>query len=248
MTYWARRIHGRDQWASVAGDGDTVLARYALGSWPAYPVVSGSSMPTTVSTAPAPDIRVTHLDKVLFVRGIASVNVRVAPGTRNDKVGVLPPGAAVEVTGKVVGRDWYRVALVGGTSGYVFAPLLGPPNRPATHAYTPQPPAPPDHAAVPWPIQVSSLVLGHEVGRKDRRYIYRTTQQSLEWSRTGVTSTWRNPVSGSSGSITPVRTYQNAYGQPCRIYNQTFAYLGALVQRTRLTACRDPHGKWSFAH
>ena len=245
MTYWARRIHGRDQRATVVGDDATVLARYTPGAWPVPtpPAVATSTAPAAPSAAPVPDIRVSSLDEVLFVLGASSVNVRGAPGARNEKVGVLPPGAVVAVTGKVEERDWYRVALVGGTAGYVFAPLLGRLDRPAAYTQPPAPPPPREHAAAPWPIQVSSLVFSNGFGHKDRRYVYRTTQHSLEWSRIGVTSTWRN-----SGSITPVRTFRNAFGQPCRDYSKSIVYRGARVKRSRHTACRELAGKWSIVH
>lgn len=247
MTYWARRIHGRDQRATVEGDGATVLARYTPGTGPTPtpPVVADTTSPVGTGAAPASGVRVSVLDDVLFVRGTSSVNVRAAPGTRNEMVGILPPGAAVAVTGKVEGLDWYQVTLVGGTAGYVFAPLLGRLERLLTHS--PAPP-PPDYTVAAWPIQVSSLVFDHGLGRKDRRYVYRTIQHSLERSRGGVTSTWRNPVSGNSGSITPVRNFHNAYGQSCRVYSQSVAYLGALVRHSRQTACREPNGTWSIVH
>ena len=54
----------------------------------------------------------------------ANANVRARPSTSAERLDTVPAGAAVAVTGKVLGVDWYRVALAGGGGGYVFAPLL----------------------------------------------------------------------------------------------------------------------------
>ena len=41
-------------------------------------------------------------------------------------IDTLAAGATVEVTGAVLGRDWYRIGLADGGVGYVWAKLLGP--------------------------------------------------------------------------------------------------------------------------
>jgi len=74
-----------------------------------------------------------------------SVNTRTGPGTTFERVQTLTRGTPVAVTGKVDGKDWYRIALAGGRTAYIFAPLLRDaapsPAQPAVGVYpeTPEP-------------------------------------------------------------------------------------------------------------
>ena len=52
-------------------------------------------------------------------------HVREGPDTTYPVLTTLSEGATVSVTGKVQGRDWYRVAT-GDATGYVWAKLLAP--------------------------------------------------------------------------------------------------------------------------
>ncbi len=54
---------------------------------------------------------------------LANANVRAKPTADSDKVGELSRGGDVEVTGDVVGANWYRVR-VDGKTGYVFGDLI----------------------------------------------------------------------------------------------------------------------------
>ena len=55
-----------------------------------------------------------------------SANVRAAPTTDSDKVGLLRAGASVQVTGRTPGPGdlWFQVVLADGGNGYVFGRLL----------------------------------------------------------------------------------------------------------------------------
>ena len=68
---------------------------------------------------------------------------------------------------------------------------------------------------------------------------------AIENARTGETSTWKNPDSGHSGSITPTNTFQNANGQYCREYQQTIN-VGGQKEQGYGTACRQPDGSWKI--
>jgi paraquat-inducible protein B len=57
-------------------------------------------------------------------------HVREGPGTTYRVIDTLPQGATVEVTGEVSGRDWYRVSLGDGATGYIWSKLLAPAVRP----------------------------------------------------------------------------------------------------------------------
>jgi surface antigen len=89
--------------------------------------------------------------------------------------------------------------------------------------------------------------MGGEVGKSldkaDQAYLARTTQNSLETSKTGVTSSWRNPDSGHHGTVTPTSTYQKASGEYCRQYEQTI-YVDGKEETASGRACRQPDGTW----
>ena len=70
-----------------------------------------------------------------------------------------------------------------------------------------------------------------------------TTQKSLESNQSGQTSTWKNPDSGASGTVTPTRTYQSTAGQPCREYQQTVT-IGGKTETVTGQACRQADGTW----
>ncbi len=68
---------------------------------------------------------------------------------------------------------------------------------------------------------------------------------AFENARTGEASTWRNPDSGNSGSITPTRTYQAPSGGYCREYQQDII-VGGETHKSYGTACRQPDGSWKI--
>ena len=91
--------------------------------------------------------------------------------------------------------------------------------------------------------------LGGEIGgsldKADRAYMQRNTQESLEHGRTGSTSSWRNPDSGNSGTVTPTQTFQKADGQYCREFEQT-VYVDGKKEAATGRACRAPDGSWKI--
>ena len=133
LTYAARRNYRREQHASVQGDDGLVLAaRYGQ----AHQILkqervenesSGSELNSdgqqqTVALEPL-GFMVLETDQTMVA--LKNANVRAGPSTEEMKVGTLRTSHSVKVTGKVKGRDWYRVALANGGSGFVWSPLLG---------------------------------------------------------------------------------------------------------------------------
>ena len=92
--------------------------------------------------------------------------------------------------------------------------------------------------------------LGSEAGKSldkaDRMYAERTAQNALETGRAGQTSRWRNPDSGHTGTVTPIRTYQTAARQDCREYETTVTIDGR-QERAVGRACRQGDGTWKIA-
>jgi formylglycine-generating enzyme required for sulfatase activity len=107
MTFQARKRFGREQVASVQGGGGVVLASY--------------DPQQKISIAP-PSVLIEEIDASYVA--IKTANVRSGPGTTFSRISQFSPGAAVDVTGKVRGKDWYRVALGDGGQGFVWGPLL----------------------------------------------------------------------------------------------------------------------------
>lgn len=84
---------------------------------------------------------------------------------------------------------------------------------------------------------------GDALDQRDRAYAMRSAHESLEWGRTGSTTTWHNPDSGNSGSITPLRTWERGRGDYCREYQQRVT-IGGWSEDAYGTACRQPDGSW----
>lgn len=87
---------------------------------------------------------------------------------------------------------------------------------------------------------------GSEVGRSldkaDITYHNRTNQRALESNKAGIPSSWKNPDSGASGTVTPTKTFQQN-GQYCREYTQSIS-VGGQAEKAYGTACRRPDGTW----
>ena len=87
--------------------------------------------------------------------------------------------------------------------------------------------------------------LGKSLDKADKAYMQRTTQDSLEYAKAGATSTWRNPDSGNSGTITPTQTYRKASGENCRTFEQAI-YVDGKEETATGRACRQPDGTWKI--
>jgi len=87
--------------------------------------------------------------------------------------------------------------------------------------------------------------IGHRLDNKDKEIAALTASRAFESNRTGQASSWSNPDSGNSGTITPTKTYQGASGQYCREYQQTIT-VGGEKHQAYGTACRQPDGSWQI--
>lgn len=96
---------------------------------------------------------------------------------------------------------------------------------------------------------VLGALLGGSIGKSldeaDRSMAERTAQTSLERNPSGQSSSWSNPDSGHSGSVTPTRTYRTASGQDCREY-ETSVTIDGKRETAYGTACRQPDGTWQM--
>src|SRR5919109_4977530 len=85
--------------------------------------------------------------------------------------------------------------------------------------------------------------IGDRLDAADREKARVAASQALESVPSGQSVAWRNPDSGNSGVVTPIRTYQVSTGQYCREYTQTI-YIGGEKHQSYGTACRQPDGSW----
>jgi surface antigen len=87
--------------------------------------------------------------------------------------------------------------------------------------------------------------IGDRLDAADREKAHAAASQALESVPSGQNVAWRNPDSGNSGVVTPVRTYQISNGQYCREYTQTIN-IGGEKHQSYGTACRQPDGSWKI--
>ena len=85
--------------------------------------------------------------------------------------------------------------------------------------------------------------VGDRMDAADRREANWATHTALESKPSGITTSWQNPDSGNSGTVTPTRTYQAQGGEYCREYEQKVIISGE-TQTAYGTACRQPDGNW----
>ena len=84
----------------------------------------------------------------------------------------------------------------------------------------------------------------------DRERAHLVFQSVLEYNPTGVTSSWDNPTTGHSGTVTPTRTVTPNDQPPCRDFvivvniggNEAHGY-GRYFKEIG-TACREDAGTW----
>ena len=89
---------------------------------------------------------------------------------------------------------------------------------------------------------VAGGAIGHSIGKSMDATDHLKACQALEDTRTGEATTWRNPDSGTTYTMTPTRTYQAERG-PCREYTLD-AKVGEHTEKVYGTACRQSDGSW----
>lgn len=86
--------------------------------------------------------------------------------------------------------------------------------------------------------------IGTSLDRADMAKANQASQNAFESAPSGQQIAWQNPDSGNSGTITPMRTYQEPNtGQYCREYNQTIT-VGGKTEQAYGKACRQIDGTW----
>ena len=78
----------------------------------------------------------------------------------------------------------------------------------------------------------------------DVRTANQVVQNALEGTLSGTVLSWKNPISGHSGSVTPIKTFRSKSGSYCREYDETLT-IGNRTERYTDTACRGADGRWN---
>ena len=98
---------------------------------------------------------------------------------------------------------------------------------------------------------VLGVFLGSSVGKSldkaDRVYASQTANSALERNPVGRSSTWSNPDSGHSGTVTPTRTVNTSGDSPCRDYETTVTIDGR-TETAVGRACRQSDGTWKVVN
>jgi surface antigen len=84
--------------------------------------------------------------------------------------------------------------------------------------------------------------LGSHIGQSMDQNDRKNTAQALETAPTGTPTSWRNPDTGKTYTVTPTRTYASA-SEPCRDFT-TKAVIDGRDEVVHGTACRQPDGTW----
>jgi len=69
-------------------------------------------------------LKIRLMDQVMYVTGDGPLNLRSGPDTRYDIIKKLEPGASLDVTGKVIGKEWYRIGLASGKPAFAWSKRL----------------------------------------------------------------------------------------------------------------------------
>jgi formylglycine-generating enzyme required for sulfatase activity len=117
---------------------------------------------------PKPAFPVEDMD--LEYESVTNSNVRKQPSARSERIGELKKGERVQVTGRVINRNWYRIAMPEGGSGYVYGQLLRKPAKAAAPSPAPKPePKPKPAATKPAPAAATArpVATGKGAGSRD---------------------------------------------------------------------------------
>jgi surface antigen len=92
--------------------------------------------------------------------------------------------------------------------------------------------------------QVDRALARMEAARaEDQKTLAAAVSRALEGVPSGQAVDWRNPDTGTSGTVRPVRTYKSKSDHWCREYEETILRDGTVEHRRGL-ACREGNGDW----
>jgi surface antigen len=93
---------------------------------------------------------------------------------------------------------------------------------------------------------IAGAIIGGNIGARMDRQDQLNSQRALETYEDNRASSWTNPNSGNSYTVTPTNTYETANG-PCREYT-TEAVVGGKPETIYGRACRQSDGSWQASN
>jgi len=84
-------------------------------------------------------------------------------------------------------------------------------------------------------------IIGNEMDKRDKRQM----QKGLETKKNDQTHKWTNQKDGTRYSVTPVRTFKNDKGQPCREFILRMKKDGE-TERSKGVSCQKENGEWEM--
>ncbi len=88
--------------------------------------------------------------------------------------------------------------------------------------------------------------IGKRLDSQDHQAMQKAAYSALETKKSNTQTTWKNPDSGNTGTITPTRTVEMADGSFCREYTSMIE-VGGESETAYGTACRQDDGSWKIA-
>ena len=89
--------------------------------------------------------------------------------------------------------------------------------------------------------------LGGEIGKSldevDRLKAAQAQQSALESNASGISSSWQNPDTGNSGTVTPQPATKKSTGEVCRKFVHEVSTKDGKTEVSKGTACRV-NGRW----
>jgi len=89
---------------------------------------------------------------------------------------------------------------------------------------------------------VAGALFGSHIGKRMDEADRLKAAQALESTPSGQGSTWKNPDTGNSYTMTPTRTYEES-GSPCRDFTVN-AMVDGKPEKVQGSACRQADGTW----
>ncbi|WP_428686483.1 RT0821/Lpp0805 family surface protein [Roseibium sp.] len=86
-----------------------------------------------------------------------------------------------------------------------------------------------------------------QLNYSDKSLASSNLQAALEKSLSGRSLRWKNPASGVSGMVTPLKTWKTVQGTYCRSYNEKIKLASGELLDRRGVACRSSEAIWKSA-
>lgn len=88
-------------------------------------------------------------------------------------------------------------------------------------------------------------VMGKKLDEQDQQKVNEKAQETMETTEVGQTTTWTNPDTGNSGTMTPTTARNTEDGKDCRDF-ETSVMIDGKKEKASGRACRQEDGAWKI--